>query len=335
MIRLISFFILATPLFSRAHPVSLSWAHARISENTITINFRIFAEDLVYFHHPQPDEYYNYDPSVLRSLAVRHSELVREYFFITDNEDRLKSEIVSINDQSLNQEEKINVMDLMKYEIQFKIEYTLNDTNWKRLFVYQEFGRHGIGIPSVTFLSVYANNVALVENVEVSPGHPFTLKPEPNQLNQNPSELTSSFFTISPFGVRHELTLPSSVFQNFIYQPSPDKSPFVQTTNYFKTNNLVFGNSLKLDPELKQIKTLEMNDEDSLSIIDGFIYLDIFYPADQPLNHSKITWTDYNWKFRWFDAEIMGMDSTYHYTFSRFRTDFNWKPKKQNLRIEN
>ena len=112
MIRLVTCLLILIPLLSKAHPVSLSWAHARISENKITINFKIFAEDLVYFHHPQPDEYYNYDANNLRSLAVRHSELVQKHFFITDKDNNLlKSEIISINDQSLNQEDKINVMD--------------------------------------------------------------------------------------------------------------------------------------------------------------------------------------------------------------------------------
>ena len=195
MIRLISCALLLSPLLLRSHPISLSWAHARISGDKITINFKVLAEDLVYFHQPEHDEYYNYDVASLRDLAKKHAELVLRYFFITDNTDEiLASEIVSINDQSLKDDTEINVMDLMKYEIQFKIEYTLIDKDWKNLIFHQEFGRHGIGIPSVTFLSVYSNDKPLIENIEVSPGNSFNLKPSLNEVSQNPSELNQLIF---------------------------------------------------------------------------------------------------------------------------------------------
>ena len=108
-----------------------------------------------------------------------------------------------------------------------------------------------------------------------------------------------------------------------------------QIANYFKSNNLIFGNNIKLNPELQNYKTLKVRIVDLSSFNNGFIYLDILYPSQSAINQSKITWSDYNWKFRWFNAEIMGIDSMYSHTFSRFQKEFIWKPLKPASTIEN
>ena len=151
----------------------------------------------------------------------------------------------------------------------------------------------------------------------------------------SPSELTSSFFTITPTGIRHELTISNAVFQGLMVQPSMGGSRHEQAMDYFQHHNAVFGNHKKLIPQLKHLKALEALEEGSLKVRDGFVYLDIFYPSEDPLQQSKITWTDYGWKFRWFKSEVQAIDSAYQHIFSRFQPVFYWKPEIRISRTEN
>ena len=104
--------------------------------------------------------------------------------------------------------------------------------------------------------------------------------------------------------------------------------------DYIQNHNAVYGNKKKLTPRLKHLKSLEALEEGSLTGLDGFVYLDIFYPAEKALQHSKITWTDYGWKFRWFQSEIQAIDSSYQHTFSRFQPAFHWKPKVRVVKVK-
>ena len=317
------------PGIAAPHPVSLTWAHARLIPDKVVINFKILAEDLLYFHHPQPDEFYNYPVNELRGLAAPHGDLLIQYFYIIDeNGECLDAKILSTKD-NLPDRDSVNVMDLMRYDIQFKIEFTLHGAEWTKLIINQEFGDFGIGIPAVTFLSVFQDQKTLVKNVEVSPGNPFILRKgqQSQEQDKSPSELTSSFFTITPAGIRHELTLPNAIFHGLTALPPKGASRYEQAEDYFQHHNAVYGNKKKLTPRLKHLKSLEALEEGSLTGLDGFVYLDIFYPAEKALEHSKITWTDYGWKFRWFNSEIQTIDSSYQHTFSRFQPVFYWKTK--------
>ncbi|MEQ9423516.1 MAG: hypothetical protein RJQ09_03790 [Cyclobacteriaceae bacterium] len=324
MIRWIYCALSLLPWLSSAHPVSLTWANARISEDEIQVTFKVLAEDLVYFHHPEPDGFYNYRVDQLQDLAQKHSEVILEYFYITNESVRLPSQLISTTD-NWPESSQINVMDLMKYYIQLRLKFKLKDKDWNKLVVHQEFGSHGIGIPSVTFFSAYKNGNTLIENVEVSPGNPLVLRPIQNQEKSNPSELTSSFFTISNAGIRHELTLPATVFNGLVQTGVSNTSSAQLATQYFESTNPIFANGRKLVPRIQLLQSLDKLDEESLVSIEGFVYLDIFYPTKGSFNESLISWTDYTWKFRWFESEIMSIDSSYQHTFSRFQQEFRWK----------
>ena len=67
-----------------SHPVSINWINGKIDGDRLTITYKIFAEDLVYFHQPPHDEYYNYDPEILRLLTKKHGQIITQYFRIKD-----------------------------------------------------------------------------------------------------------------------------------------------------------------------------------------------------------------------------------------------------------
>jgi hypothetical protein len=315
-------FLLFIPEISRSHPVSLSWARVRVYDDHLKINFKILAEDLVLFHRPEPDSNYNYETNLLRDLSEQHKSMIAENFFVVDEKDnRLATAIVSVDHSSL-EEEKIHVMDLMRYAIHYKIRIDLKIKNWEWLEFRQVLGTNGSGIPSITFLSVSGSGRDMVKKAEVTPENPFILRAGAEPQSQDFSELTSSFFTIAEEGIRHEITLPVSVFSRLNYSPDQKLLPSQTAQLYFSRNNPVFINEQYSAPVLKNMEILSENEGPGLSEPTGFVYLDIFYPAAGIISDYQLTWEDYTWKFRWFDSEILDIDSTYQFRFSRFQPYF-------------
>lgn len=321
-LTVVCLFMMCLAISARSHPVSISWITGKMEHNQITISYKIFAEDLIYYHHPEHDENYDYDVDVLKSLAKIHGELILKNFRIKYNQgDFLEAKLVAINDRSLTSG-KVNVMNLMKYEITYRIEFHFNTEEWKSLTFTQNLGRHKAGIPSITFLSVFENEVVLIENGELTLEQPITLIKGEERTTLKPSELTSSYFTVSSFGIRHELTIPTETFNTLLLQSQTTDSTFTNNViNYFNIQNAVFNNAKKLTPKLAHITTLTNNDSGS-----GFTYVDIFYPTIKYPSNLLLTWSDYNWQFKWFNSEIITIDSLYQHTFSRYQPKLIIKP---------
>jgi len=303
-----------------AHPVSLSWASVVVHNKYIEVNYRILAEDLIYFHHPEHDGFYNYDSKALLSLLPEHAALINNHFYVLDDTGiRLPSEILKINPQ-LFPTDSIPIMDLMKYSISFKIHIYLSDPDWDNLYFYQEISTSEDGIPAVTLLTIA--DAEEQKTIEISSGFPFKLSASMNIPPMNPSWLTSSFYTIQPSGTRHELTIPSSVLLDLIQQTTlmPEELSS-HVLHYFQGNNQLSGNSTILIPTLSNVLIFE----NAENLGESMIYLDLYYPSNSPLEQVTINWEDYNWKFRWMNAKIYGWDKEYTHTFSRFQPTYTWQ----------
>lgn len=314
--------LLLLPLVGWGHPVSLTWANVRINGDQVTVNFKVLLEDLIYFHHPEHDGYYQYNTDQLRSLAELHGKIIEDYFYLTDAEgQRISLTMKAINTNALSGEQ-IAAMDLMRHSIHYRLTATLPAVSWAQLTFHQAFDQHEIGIPSVTFLTAYSAREQLATDVEVAPGQPFILLPTGNQPPINPSRLTSSYFTITPLGIRHELTLPYKAYVQMTSTPTP--APHNTALSYFANHNPITADDLVLTPELRNYTALQSEDGDLLQP-EHLVYLDLYYPTDQPAQQVAITWSDYHWQWRWFKSSILTMDSTYQHTFSRYQPTFFWE----------
>ncbi|MEQ9297862.1 MAG: hypothetical protein RIF33_04830 [Cyclobacteriaceae bacterium] len=324
--------ILFLPLVGWSHPVSLTWANVRIKGDQVAINFKVLLEDLIYFHHPEHDGYYQYSTETVKSLSVVHGETIEDYFYLTDAEgQRISLTLKAINTNDLI-EEKVEALNLMKYSINYQLTATLPRADWDQLTFHQAFDQHEIGIPSVTFLTAFKDGEKLVTDVEVSPSQPFTLLPSGQQEQINPSELTSSYFSITPLGIRHELTLPYAEYVLLTGQSDEDFDE-AATLTYFCAHNPVSADGLKLLPALQHFTSLQSVDEGLLQP-ESLVYLDLYYPMAYVANKVALTWSDYNWQWRWFDSTILTMDSTYHHTFSRYQPKFFWERKDVAVDLE-
>lgn len=315
--------MLFLPLVCWSHPVSLTWANVRINGDQVSINFKVLLEDLIYFHHPEHDGYYRYSTEISKALSDVHGEIIEDYFYLTNAEgQRISLKLMAIDTKDLS-EEKVDAMDLMKYSIRYQLTATLRSADWEQLIFHQEFDQHEIGIPSVTFLTAFNDGQRLVTDVAVSPGQPVTLLSSGEQVPINPSELTSSYLSITPLGIRHELTLPYQEYVMLTGLGSPTFDSTV-TLSYFGGHNPISANGLELTPELRNFTSLQSMDNGLLQP-ESLVYLDLYYPTDKPAQQVAITWSDYNWQWRWFDSTIMTMDSTYQHTFSRYQPTFFWE----------
>ena len=320
--------MLATPVFG--HPVSLSWARVNFQEDHILVSFKILAEDLVLFYHVKPLSNDTYSSSTLTEYAQNHYELIQDHFFITTSAGiRLSGDLVSINTKSFPVDE-IDRMDLMRYEILYQFKYSYDNEITKFTFQ-QEFSKHKTGIPALTFLSAYKAGEALVENQEISFKNPYTLNlnikdPSNNQLNNS-----SSFITIHSTGVRHEFTIPYHILRSLINNPGADeKAVFENIQHYFILNNPVFVNKENLVPELRFLKFMGPEMEGPPAKIEeinsnSLIYIDLYYPSSSVPENTSILWEDFNWKLRWFPAEINAFDVKFMHKFSRFKPLFEWQ----------
>ena len=301
-----------------SHPVSLSWIKLSIHEDHLEIRYRILTEDLVMYHHPEHDGFYNYQTSELISLLPKHQELLLKNFYIKDDTGkRIQISVEDINKQQLNSQQ-IAVMDLMKYSVTFILHVPI-DPDWKKLSFYQEIAKHDAGIPAVSMISVYREGQTLIENHEISEGYPLDVYPTGNMQETNPSKLTSSYYSITASGTRHELTIPSSVLLEMMQIRSlPDANAINEIEEHFIRHNPVFGNNERLIPSVSNMISLDENH-------NSMIYLDLYYPSNVPLDSVRIDWEDFTWKFKWMESEIYTIDQVYRHTFSRYQPSFIWR----------
>ncbi len=306
-----------------SHPVSLNWVNMKIEQGKISIQYKILVEDLVYFHRPQPDDLYNYSSDTLRSLASKHGGLITNNFKLFDSDQiPLKANLIAINDRSIDSD-KINVMDLMRYEIIYYFEYQGLPKDWTNLFIQQKMGKGSIKIPVVTFLSAEENGRVLLEYSELDDNSQFELLRYGRNIIDNPSELTSSYFTATNSGIRHELTIPITILNGLMGQASDNEITDTQLSNYFSVNNKVQVENSVLTPSINEFKSLIINNKNK------FIYLDISYSSIMFPDILLIEWMDYSWQFRWLESNIIIEDSVYRHTFSRFQPAFQWSSTLQ------
>ncbi|CAN0460545.1 unnamed protein product, partial [Ectocarpus fasciculatus] len=95
---------------------------------------------------------------------------------------------------------------------------------------------------------------------------------------------------------------------------------------YFGGHNPVAADGFSLTPALQHFTSLQSVD-DGLLQPESLVYLDLYYPVEQSATAVAITWSDYNWQWRWFDSTILTLDSTYQHTFSRYQPTFFWERK--------
>jgi hypothetical protein len=272
------------------------------------------------YHHPRHDGLYNYPTSDLISLLPNHLELLLENFFITGEDgNSLPISIRQTNKEQLDTEH-IALMDLMKYSVTFVLHVPI-DPDWKELTFHQEIATHEAGIPAVSIISVYRDGQSLIENYEISEGNPLKLYPYGNVQETDPSKLTSSYYTITPSGTRHELTIPASVLLEMMQiRNFPDTDAIPEIQQYFTRHNPILANYERLVPSVSHM--IYLDDKNS-----SMIYLDLCYPSEAPLDSVRINWEDFTWKFKWMESEIYTIDQVYRHTFSRYQPSFIWRSK--------
>ena len=307
---------------SAAHPVSLSWARGSIEDDKITLSFKILAEDLVLFHKLEHNGNFDFSVDKLRTATTDHSDVVLNYFYVEEEQGhRLSTNLLHIDDSELTSE-WINVMDLMKHAIIYQLEIELPHSEWELLTFYQEFSSHRKGVPAVTFLTLFKEGKAMLRDQEVSPGNPFLITPTGSGPTREPSRLSSSYFSMTEAGITHELTIPAETLQRLMY--SPQIPSFQETIHkYFSSYNPIWINDTRVTPELVHLNVLTHSNEEAK--LEGLVYINLFYPIEEPLFSSRLTWEEYTWKFRWLQSIILAPDGTYKHTFSRYQPRFVWK----------
>lgn len=296
--------------------MSLAWAEVNIDENQLTISFKILAEDLILFHNPDRDEFYNYEGRELLEAVELHKTLLLSTFYISDDNGKtLKGTVLGTNASAL-QVPEINVMNLMRHEVIYQLVFKHNTPTWEQFHFHNKRGTAN-GIPSVIFLTAFYKGQKLVSNAEITSERSFTLKAVGKNTSENPSELTSSYVSVDLAGLRHELTIPMKTFLSFTgkTEVSPEN-----VLDYFKKKNFVFYDEKQLDPRLSFLKKLEESTNEN-----SLIYIDLFYPSNAEPTSILMNWSDYNWRFRWFNSKIAAGDSTFTHVFSRFQKDWKWK----------
>lgn len=314
---MLSFICLAT-VNGSAHPVSLNWVKMKIAGGKVAIQYKMLAEDLVYFYKPDHDGYYNYDAETLQALSKKHGQLIAEHFDIIGEDGvSLSSSLLSIDDKNLP-DDQVNLMDLMKYEIIYYLSYHKVTDDWEKLYIDQKIGKATIKIPIVTFLEVEADGQLILESSQLADDSQFELLRYGNNDIVNPSELTDSHFMATNSGVRHELTIPAGLLNRLMGNTVANEITAQQAKAYFSRFNKVSVGGITVTPAVQSIMTLNTDGKRS------YVYLDLYYASNDYPNNLNISWADFNWGFRWLDARISIADTTYQHTFSRFQPNFRW-----------
>jgi hypothetical protein len=312
-------FLQLLTIITSAHPVSLNWVNARVDQKEITLTYKLLAEDLVLFYGNK-NLPHHLTSNYLNQLLEGHAREVLNHFKVTKNEEiALKGKVVYTDGSSLKSDH-IHADELMKYELYIHLKYEFQAEGWESLTFQQNLNQLKNAIPVVTFLTIFdtQGQQTLAENYELKPESPVTIR-KGNPIKQlSASQSTTSHYSITDVGVRHELTMESSTFKSLLLDSGEvDHTHPDHILSYFHHHHHVHHEGQKVLPELSFTKSLINN-----STGDGLIYIDLLYPIRTYTDSLKLTWDDYNWKLRWFDTQIQTGDTTLHHRFTRFQPVF-------------
>lgn len=295
----------------KAHPVSISWVKGRISGTQLTLSYRMLAEDLILYYQPSYNDHFDYSVKELEKLAISHKKYIEQYFILRTDEGSVKLTNSKIIGNTLPDKESVNVMDLMKYEVTYQFIYEIKP-NWKSLSFSHQFQEIKSNLPVVCYLTLFDQQLVLVENQEITP-EPFIVQRDIPVKLKNPSLQTSSFITIGLNGVHHELTIPSESLMSIMGVSTKNEINPISIERYLQgsQNRVVAdGRDLKVNCTEYIILT-DMN--------NGTIYVNLYYPYLKLPSKMEVTWADYNWRLRWFDSHVRTMNSRFDYRFTRYQ----------------
>ncbi|MFT6866252.1 MAG: hypothetical protein ACJA08_001081 [Cyclobacteriaceae bacterium] len=325
----IGFFLICAlfTLYIRAavHPVSISWLSADLRDERVVVKVKINAEDLLYFHDIHHHSVQEIPVGTLKSYAKAHETIILKAFMLADQAGPLQPQITSTNFQSLESTTTIHVMDLLKYPLYYTLEFPLNETS-----TLISFTQNLIGVPAVSFLSVYKNGNTLVENIELSKSKPFIMSRDALSIGSSREEaFMVSYFTLSDTRLTHELTLPWQLLRSFVAVDSVAQLALME--KFIGESSVIVVDGLEISPVVSSVTLL--NDKQDLSE-RSLINIQISYPLNDIPKNVSLTWDNFNWRMRWFESVIDAFGEEQKHKFSRFQPQIDVE-RKLDLTEEN
>lgn len=319
-------FLQAVAFATNPHPFSVSWGTADIQEKKVSLSIKVLAEDLLYFHHVQYDSFFIVTKEKLLQAAHDHIKIIQAGFPILDqNKEKLKSSMVGSNFSSLESKNEYGIMELLKYELYFQLEFELSSTS--ELLTFQQV-LNSSGVPAVTMLTVKSNNNPIIQNYELSKDHSLTIGRYAISVG-TPSESTFmlSYITLSDTKISHEMTIPFALLKTFITLDDRSVDTLKIFKEFFASNSTVEINNTTIEPVLTNL-TFQ---SDSKDLINDFTLVNIHveYSFKSIPKDVEISWNNFNWKVRWFKSLINSFGESDEHNFSRFQPTY-----KTNRKIE-
>lgn len=153
---------------AKAHPISISEAHARVTEHNITVTISLYPEDFTFYQGIQANEAGYFSQEKIQSAAKNHKFFLQKHFYIHNQFGKRLQGSAKIVKYINLKKEGLHVSRLMKDKIVYQLSYPLKQAP-KFLTFYQFLGG-GRNFPALMDLFLSQNGGPTTAPVRLSNG---------------------------------------------------------------------------------------------------------------------------------------------------------------------
>lgn len=333
------------PVFLAAHPVSISWATLRASQEKIGLQLNVLAEDLFLYHGLEAEGDGFFPAEQLLEAAERHKAFLQQYFFLEDLQGRrLTAGFPGLQAGGIPAE-GIHKDSLMQHSLLYFIEFQ-TPPSIAGVQVHQQFGGSLSPIPALVMATAYQEGAPGSLTAELSRERPWLLRfnwenPELFAGNKGFGRFTagedcSASFLIDETGIRQEVVLPFEKLETLL--PLSRKEPSRLSEEEEQEAIALFSSRITVmangQPAALSSARIVFGEQQQPIETEGYalnllpdtpVKVVLVYSAALPLSSVSVNWGVFNWQARSWKTEIRAFGKTESHTFSRYRPEYVWR----------
>lgn len=336
-------FLFHMPALFPAHPISISWATLHASQEKISLQLNVLAEDLFLYHGLEAGEDGVFPAEQLAKAAERHKAFLSRYFFLEGLQgQRFYPEFLKLQADGIPPG-GIRKDSLMQHSLLYFFEFK-TPAAIPGVQVHQQFGGSLSPIPALVMVTAYQEGASGSLTAELSRERPWLLrfnweKPDLFACKKgfgrfSREEGHSASIYIDEAGVRQELALPFEKLETLLslkrkapyrFSAAEGQQAQDEVIAFFSKRIRVTSNGQPLELSSAEVEfEAGTKEPDQPLLPDMPVKVSLFYSTAPALDSVSISWEVFSWQSRSWKAEIRAFGETESHTFSRYQPEYVW-----------
>ncbi len=336
--------LLYMPLLLPAHPISISWATLRASQEKIGLQLNVLAEDLFLYHGLEAGDDGFFPAEQLADAAEKHKAFLSRYFFLEGLQgQRLYPNSLRLQPGGIPAG-GIHKDSLMQHSLLYFFEFKTPPAI-PGVQVHQQFGGSLSSIPALVMVTAYQEGATGSLTAELSRERPWLLRfnwENPDLFARDKGfgrfsreERHSAFIYIDETGIRQELVLPFEQLETLLplkrkepsrFSAAEERQAQQEAIAFFTERIMVMAGGRPAALSSAKVEFEAGTEEPDQPLLpDRPVKVFLSYSTAPPLDFVSISWEVFNWQSRCWKAEILVFGKTESHTFSRYQPEYVWK----------